>query len=125
MSGPLRVVHYVNQFFGGIGGEEHAHVGITAKAGAVGPGRALEKALGDGARVEATLIGGDNFVSERADEASRAIAAELDRLKPDLVVAGPACGSGRYGLACAPVCQVSPAHRVPEITAMPPGNPRA
>ena len=65
MSGQLRVLHYVNQFFGGIGGEDQAHVGITVKAGAVGPGRALEKALGDGARVEATLIGGDNFVSER------------------------------------------------------------
>ncbi len=46
MSGPLRVVHYVNQFFGGIGGEDHAHVGVTVRAGAVGPGRVLEKALG-------------------------------------------------------------------------------
>ena len=32
MSGPLRVVHYVNQFFGGIGGEDQAHVGVTVKA---------------------------------------------------------------------------------------------
>jgi len=47
MSGQLRVVHYVNQFFGGIGGEDQAHVGVTVKAGAVGPGRALEKALGE------------------------------------------------------------------------------
>src|SRR5262245_57541765 len=45
MSGPLRVVHYVNQFFGGIGGEDQAHVGVSARAGAVGPGRLLEKAL--------------------------------------------------------------------------------
>src|SRR5439155_974766 len=113
MSGQLRVLHYVNQFFGGIGGEDQAHVGITVKAGAVGPGRALEKALGDGARVEATLIGGDNFVSERGEEASRAIATELDRLKPDLLVAGPAFGSGRYGLACALVCKVAQPERVP------------
>jgi len=48
MSGPLRVVHYVNQFFGGIGGEEQAHVGVTVKAGAVGPGRALQAAAGQG-----------------------------------------------------------------------------
>ena len=27
MSDPLRVVHYLNQFFGGIGGEEQADVG--------------------------------------------------------------------------------------------------
>ena len=39
MSGPLRVVHYVNQFFGGIGGEDQADVGVTVRAGAIGPGR--------------------------------------------------------------------------------------
>jgi glycine reductase complex component B subunit gamma len=125
MSGPLRVVHYLNQFFGGIGGEEQADVGVTARAGAVGPGRLLEKALGDDARIEATLIGGDNFVSERAGEASRAIAAELDRLRPDVVVAGPAFGSGRYGLACELVCKVARERGVPAITAMHPENPGA
>jgi len=125
MSGPLRVVHYVNQFFGGIGGEDQAHVGVTAKAGPVGPGRALETALGDGARVEATLIGGDNFVSERGEEAARAITAELDRIKPDVLVAGPAFGSGRYGLACALACKVAQGRGIAAITAMHPENPGA
>src|SRR5262245_66596752 len=105
MTSPLRIVHYVNQFFGGIGGEEQAGVGVTLKAGAVGPGRALEAALGDGARVEATIVCGDNFASERPDDAARAIGAELDRLKPDVVVAGPAFASGRYGPACALACR--------------------
>ncbi|MGH7419279.1 MAG: glycine/betaine/sarcosine/D-proline family reductase selenoprotein B, partial [Candidatus Rokuibacteriota bacterium] len=104
MSSPLRVVHYVNQFFGGIGGEDQAHAGVTVRAGAVGPGRALETALGEGARVEATIVCGDNFASERIDDVARAIAAELDRLKPDVLIAGPAFGSGRYGLACALAC---------------------
>jgi glycine reductase complex component B subunit gamma len=125
MTGTLRVVHYVNQFFGGIGGEDQAHVGVTTRAGAVGPGRALETALGGGARVEATLIGGDNFVNEHSDEASRAIAAELDRLEPDVLVAGPAFGSGRYGLACALACKVAQGRGVPAITAMHPENPGA
>ena len=118
-------MHYVNQFFGGIGGEEHAHVAVSVKAGAVGPGRLLEKALGDGARIEATLIGGDNFVSERSEEASRAIAAELERLRPDLLIAGPAFGSGRYGLACALACKVAHDQRIAAITAMHPENPGA
>ena len=125
MSGPLRVVHYVNQFFGGIGGEDQAHVGVTVKAGALGPGRALEKALGDGARVEATIVCGDNFASEREAEASRAIAAELDRLKPDVLVAGPAFGAGRYGLACALACKVAQGRGIAAITAMHPENPGA
>src|SRR4030095_12804138 len=125
MSGPLRVVHSLNQFFGGSGGEDRADVGVTARSGSVGAGRRLEKALGDDARIEATLIGGDNFVSERAGEASRAIAAELDRLRPDGVVAGAAFGSGRYGLACELVCKVARERGVPAITAMHPENPGA
>ena len=125
MSGPLRVVHYLNQFFGGIGGEDQAQVGVSVKAGAVGPGRLLEKSLGEGARVEATIICGDNFASERADEASRAIASELDRLKPDVLVAGPAFGSGRYGLACALACKAAQSRGIPAITAMHPENPGA
>src|SRR2546427_2613461 len=125
MSGPLRIVHYVNQFFGGIGGEDQAHVGVTVRAGAVGPGRVLEKALGNGARVEATLVGGDNFVNERAEETSRVAAGEPDRLRPDVLVAGPAFGSGRYGLACALVCKVAQGRDIPAITAMHPENPGA
>jgi glycine reductase len=125
MTSPLRVVHYVNQFFGGIGGEEQAGVGVTVKAGAVGPGRALEAALGDGARVEATIVCGDNFASERPDDAARAIGAELDRLKPDVVVAGPAFASGRYGLACVLACRQARARGIPAIAAMHPDNPGA
>jgi glycine reductase complex component B subunit gamma len=123
MSGPLRVVHYLNQFFGGIGGEDQASVGVTVKAGPVGPGRLLELALGAGALVETTIVCGDNFASERAEETARAIAAELDRLKPDLLVAGPAFGSGRYGLACALACRVAQGRDVAAITAMHPENP--
>src|SRR5215470_3725332 len=125
MSGPLRVVHYVNQFFGGIGGEDQAHVAVSARAGAVGPGRLLEKALGEGARVETTITCSDNFASESETEAARAIGVELDRLKPDILVAGPAFGSDRYGLTCALACKVTQDHSIPAITAMHPENPDA
>jgi betaine reductase len=123
MSGPLRVVHYVNQFFGGIGGEEKANVGVSVKTGAVGPGRALEAALGEGARVEATIVCGDNFATDQAEDAARAIGAVLDRLKPDVLVAGPAFASGRYGLACALACKAARQRGVAAITAMHPENP--
>ena len=42
----LKVVHYLNQFFAGVGGEEKANVGPGAREGAVGPGMALNQALG-------------------------------------------------------------------------------
>jgi glycine reductase len=125
MSAPLRVVHFVNQFFAGIGGEDQAHVGVSVREGAVGPGRALEQALGGGARVVATLVCGDNFMSEREGEALAAIGRELDRLRPDVVVAGPAFGSGRYGLACAHVCRAAGERGIAAVTAMSPDNPGA
>ena len=46
MGNPLRVVHYVNQFFGGIGGEDVAHVGVSLSDATVGSSRALQQALG-------------------------------------------------------------------------------
>ena len=36
----MKVLHYLNQFFGGIGGEEHANEPARLVDGAVGPGRA-------------------------------------------------------------------------------------
>jgi glycine reductase complex component B subunit gamma len=123
MSPALRAVHYVNQFFAGIGGEEHAHVGVSVRDGALGPGRALQTALADTATVVATLIAGDNFVSERSEEALEAISAQLRRLTPSVVVAGPAFGSGRYGLACSRVCLAATALGIPAVTAMHPDNP--
>ena len=57
----MRVVHYVNQFFGGIGGEESAGSGLEERDGAVGPGRLLEQILGDDSTVVKTLVCGDNY----------------------------------------------------------------
>lgn len=125
MKSTVRVVHYVNQFFGGVGGEDKADVGVSVTPGAVGPGRVLETALGAGARIEATIVCGDNFANDRAEEFARAVATELDRLKPDVVVAGPAFGSGRYGLACAQVCRIAQDRGLAAVTAMHPENPGA
>ena len=33
MTQPVRVVHYVNQFFGGIGGEDKAHTPLEVREG--------------------------------------------------------------------------------------------
>lgn len=125
MGRPLRIVHFVNQFFAGIGGEDQAHVGVSVRDGAVGPGRALQQALGDDAEIVATVVCGDNFMSERQDEALGEVGDALRRLVPDAVVAGPAFGSGRYGLACAHVCRAAREQGIPAVTAMHPENPGA
>jgi betaine reductase len=119
----LEVVHYLNQFFGGVGGEEHANHPVEVRAGPVGPGRALQQAFGDRARVVATIVAGDNYLTERREEALAAVRAALDEARPRVVVAGPAFDAGRYGVACAEVCAVARALGVPAVAAMHPENP--
>ncbi len=123
MPEPLRVVHYVNQFFGGIGGEEAANVDASVADGTVGSGRALQQALGPQGTVVHTLICGDNYANDRRDEAMTALETHLRALQPDVLMAGPAFGSGRYGLACAQVCQLAQEIGIPALTGMHPDNP--
>ena len=63
----MRVVHYLNQFFGGLGGEERAGASLEAREGAVGPGKLLEPLLGSDAQVVLTLVCGDNYAVENQD----------------------------------------------------------
>ena len=78
MAEAIRVVHYLNQFFGGIGGEAQAYEPVQVKPGPVGPGRALQSALGDQATIVGTLIAGDNYFTEELDAAKPAVETCLD-----------------------------------------------
>ncbi len=125
MAEPLRIAHYLNQFFGGMGGEDQADAGVTAAEGPIGPGKALQQLLGGAATIAGTVVCGDNTFNERTDEAVAEIKAHLKRIQPDVVVAGPAFNAGRYGLACARVCMAAEALGIPAVTAMHPENPGA
>jgi len=97
-----RVVHYLNQFFAGIGAEAKADMPPGRLDGPAGPGRLLQQALGEGARVVATVYCGDNYAGEKP----QAVGEILDLIaedRPDIVIAGPAFSAGRYGLACGEV----------------------
>jgi glycine reductase complex component B subunit gamma len=120
---PVRVVHYLNQFFGGIGGEQHADHPVEVRAGAIGPGRALEREWDGAATIVATVIAGDNHVSTSVAEAEDAIRAALELHRPAVLVAGPAFNAGRYGMGCATACRVASSLRIPSATAMFPANP--
>ena len=121
-----RIVHYVNQFFAGLGGEESAGSPPGELEGAVGPGRLLQSLLGEGAGIVATVHCGDDHFSENEDEATARLLELMKAAEPDLLFAGPAFGSGRYGLACAGVCRAVDAELgIPVLTAMSPSNPGA
>ena len=104
MNQKFRVVHYLNQFFAQVGGEEKADIGPELRAGAIGPGRALQQALGKSAEVVATIYCGDNYFAEHQDEVIGDLCRRMAEYKPDLLIAGPAFESGRYGIACGAIC---------------------
>jgi glycine reductase len=120
----LRVVCYVNQFFGQLGGEERAGVEPDVVPGAVGAARAVQQALGEAGRVVATVRCGDNYAAEQPVAALERLLALVGAQAPDLVVAGPAFQAGRYGVACGALCDAVQARLgVPAVTGMHEENP--
>ncbi|MCC6173873.1 MAG: glycine/betaine/sarcosine/D-proline family reductase selenoprotein B [Chloroflexi bacterium] len=124
MTATVRVVHYLNQFFAGIGGEEQANVGLRVIDGPAGPGRLLQRMLADAGHIVSTVVAGDNYVNERPDEAIREGLRAIRELRPDVVITGPAFDAGRYGLACAALGQAVVQHLgIPVVGGMYPENP--
>lgn len=120
----LRVVHYLNQFFGQIGGEEKANTAPLQKDGAVGPGMALRGALKGDGDVVGTVICGDSYFAENMDSALGKIIDYIKTYQPDLVLAGPAFNAGRYGTACGAVAEaVQTQLGIPAVTGMYIENP--
>jgi glycine reductase len=120
----LKIVHYLNQFFGGMGGEEKAESGPRVQKGIVGPGMAVQKALGEAGKVVATVTCGDNYFAENIEKASEEVCELIRAFGPDLLIAGPAFNAGRYGIACGAVCRAA-IHRlgIPAVTGMHAENP--
>ncbi len=98
----LRVVHYLNQFFAGIGAEDKADTPPGNREGPVGPGRVLQQILGDRGEVVATVYCGDNYAGEQRGAIDE-ILGLVAKYRPDILIAGPAFAAGRYGLACGEV----------------------
>ena len=123
----IKVVHYINQFFANIGGEEMAHVPAEMRVGeVVGPGLAFAQAFGEEAEIVATIICGDSYFNENLEEAKASILAMVKEQNPDVFIAGPAFNAGRYGVACGTVCEmVKEELGIPVVTGMYEENPGA
>lgn len=123
----LKVVHYINQFFAQIGGEEKADYPAEIRVGeVVGPGQALTAGFKDEAEIIATIVCGDSYFNENLDKAKADILAMVKDQNPDVFVAGPAFNAGRYGVACATIAAaVQEELGIPAITGMYVENPGA
>lgn len=117
-----RVVHYVNQFFAGLGGESAASASPGVKPGPIGPGKKLQELLGAGHEIVATVYCGDDLAAA-SPEAIAAVLELVAKARPDIVLAGPASTSGRYGVACARVAAGAARGGIAALASMHPDNP--
>lgn len=124
MTDVIRIVHYVNQFFGGLGSEDHADAAPHIKEEPVGPGRGIAQQLGARGQVVATIICGDNYYAEHLEQTQKFVLEAIRKYKPDLFLAGPAFNAGRYGMASGELCAiVQEKLNIPAVTAMFDENP--
>lgn len=120
----IKIVHYINQFYGGIGGEDKADYAPEKIAGVKGPGMGLQAAFGDKATITATIICGDSYFNENIEEATAKILDLIREESPDVFIAGPAFNAGRYGVACGAMCKaVGESLNIPVVTGMYIENP--
>jgi glycine reductase complex component B subunit gamma len=114
------VVHYLNQFFAGLGGEEAAGHEPVRIEGATGPGRGL---AGAGLAIDVTLACGDDRFGEDEEASLVQLLAWLEEIRPDVLVCGPAFGSGRYGYACGSLAREAGRRGIPVVSGMTPDSP--
>jgi glycine reductase complex component B subunit gamma len=120
----MRVVHYLNQFFGGQGGEEAADMAPRIQDGAVGPGRLLEQVLGKDTQIVHTIIAGDNYAAENLEALTELVVENVKAEGAELFVAGPCFAAGRYGMVAGALCQaVQSELGIPVVTGMAGENP--
>ena len=119
-----RVVHFINQFFAQIGGEEKADEPFSVSEKIIGPGMAFKMSLGPDFEIVATFICGDNYFTENTEQLLPVMIEKMRELQPDVLFAGPAFNAGRYGPNCGALCKA--AHEqlgIPAITGMYDENP--
>ncbi len=120
----IRVVHYMNQFFGQIGGEDKAGIPPFATNDPVGIGNVFQLASNNRYVIVKTIICGDNYAAENLEEVKAKVLEWIKEENPDLFIAGPAFAAGRYGTSCGTLCQaVITELGIPAISAMHPVNP--
>lgn len=120
----IKVVHYLNQFFAGIGGEEKADVTPQILETLPPVSVQLAKLLGDDAEVVGAIVCGDSYFNENLDSAREEVLEMIKTFNPDLVIAGPSFNAGRYGMAAATVTSdVEEKLKIKAFTAMYEENP--
>lgn len=124
MSEKFKVLYYVNQFFGQVGGEDKAGMPPEYRADKIGPAMGFEGLLKGEGTVIGTIICGDNYFNENKSDVLEIILNMVKDAAPDVFVAGPAFNAGRYGVACSEISKaVVQQLNIPVVTGMYVENP--
>ncbi len=122
----IRVVHYVNQFFSGVGGEEKAHIEPELRLELPPISKQLQMQLGEEYEVVGAIVCGDSYFNENLEKAQEILLGMIKGLEPQLFIAGPAFNAGRYGVAAGTITKtVQEELKIPAVTAMYIENPGA
>lgn len=121
--GKIKVVHYINQFYAGIGGEEKADTKPHVAEQLPPITQQLQKQLGEELEIVGTVVCGDSYFNENLDEAKAEVLKMITDLSPEMIIAGPAFNAGRYGMACGTVATMVQENGIKAVTAMYKENP--
>ena len=120
----IRAVHYINQFFAGVGGEEKAHIEPELRKELPPISQQLQAQLGDEFEIVATVVCGDSYFNENLEKAQATLLEMIKGLEPQLFIAGPAFNAGRYGVAAGTITKlIQDELHIPAVTAMYIENP--
>lgn len=122
----IKVVHYINQFFAGIGGEEKADIEPFIAEELPPVSKQLAQKLGEGFEVVGAVVCGDSYFNENMEETQKTLIEMIKSFDPDLFIAGPSFNAGRYGVAAGTIAKaVQEELQIPVVTGMYPENPGA
>ena len=120
----IRVVHYINQFFAGVGGEEKAHIAPELRTELPPISVQLQGKLGEEFEVVAAVVCGDSYFNENLEKVQAELIDMIKGCDPQLFIAGPAFNAGRYGVAAGTITKaVQDELHIPAVTAMYVENP--
>ena len=120
----IKVVHYINQFFAGVGGEEMAHIAPELRTELPPISQQLQGKLGEDFEIVATIVCGDSYFSENLETVQPQLIEMVKSCDAELFIAGPAFNAGRYGVAAGTITKlVQEQLHIPAVTAMYEENP--
>ncbi len=100
----MKIVMIFDQIQSGLGTKDDTMVPLTGKKEAVGPAVMMQPYLKEtSGRVMACLCCGNGTYLADPDEVSRKLCAMVNKVKPDIVICGPAFNYADYAAMCARV----------------------